>query len=75
MQRWEYCSIGGSEIFYYRTRQKVEFRGRYPSKYETRDDFESKNVYWAVTQLGIEGWELVTVTDNHVYYFKRPLEE
>lgn len=84
MQRWEYCHIRSSvqssrdgissktELFYYKTGQSVFI------------DVSNHGVEMAITKLGNEGWELVSVANETggaipgsflatTYYFKRPL--
>ena len=64
MQRWEYCELYKGNVLYYHTQQEASF----------------KNVYEAVAQLGMEGWEVVAVTHDDYgspkyYIFKRPYRE
>ncbi len=69
MQRWEYCSLERGFVYYYRTKQSVSFA----------DDKRPHQQTEAITQLGIDGWELVAVTSSmgspQYYFFKRPLRE
>ena len=71
MQRWEYCCLERSYVYYYRTKQSVSFADDKGSHQRTEE---------AITQLGMDGWELVAVTHNDggsplYYFFKRPLRE
>ncbi len=56
MQRWEYCYYFGGTVMYCRTGRRVNI--------DSKMD--------ALTTLGNEGWELVAVFENQLY-FKRPL--
>ena len=71
MQRWEYCSLERSFVYYYRTKQSFSF---------SDDKSPHPHTEEAIAQLGMDGWELVAVTHSDMgspkyYFFKRPLRE
>ena len=56
MTKWEYKIINKSDFV------------RLGSSY----DEEKNQIEKTLTSLGLQGWELVTVYNGNVFYFKRP---
>lgn len=62
MLKWEYCYLTHSYIFYFRMNESVSI-----ARFEE-----------AITQLGLEGWEMVTAyvdISQTYFYFKRSLPQ
>lgn len=86
MTKWEYCSI--YPVYYDREQGWLVpgllgikgYKGTFMISGATREKLENPNALaQKITQLGQEGWEMSgcgTVSRNqHVIYFKRPIEE
>ncbi len=71
MTKWEYCAIRSSIADGKDFLKLFSASAGEPPK-------EIKDVHQTIAKLGLEGWELVTLTqinqpDARVYYFKRPV--
>lgn len=77
MQKWEYCrlikTISGYMVEFFSVEKEYQLRIKFS---------DSNSDPWSsIAKLGLQGWELVTVTPDHVhrypdnFYFKRPLPE
>jgi hypothetical protein len=69
MQKWEYCTLTAANT------DKGEYKLLFYSA-TIKQGFLIKQEAWgqAIAQLGLDGWEVVSVNGNNLF-FKRPLPE
>ncbi len=76
MQRWEHCVLMPKPVMQLATPSESGWREEKIRRDESLGDKSHGDAFArTMYQLGLDGWEMVTVDGNGSFWFKRPIPE